>query len=262
MIVGLVIGGIAIIIIGGLFIFCALYRRRRQRTRTAPTAVPSFNASQSVVVPSIRNQTPVPFGYARASPAPISPYLTSPVHSTTSLPTSLISPISSGFSSHGHNVLPVNDAADMISPFLIPSSSRQANGTNASSPTGKAAEALSERVMTPPGQRARLNPPPYSPSVEPGSSGSATTTTWERRLSKKQKKRKSSLSGMTTYSGHSRTSTRESVTTAHAGTRTEQTRSRAASPGMETTKSVKSTMSAGGVGNVDGGRVGQRPPAV
>ncbi|KAH0838821.1 hypothetical protein J3R83DRAFT_7225 [Lanmaoa asiatica] len=265
-IVGGVIGGAIIIIIGGLFIFW-VRRRRRQRTHTPTTGGPSFNPSQSVTVPLIWNRTP-----AQPSPAPITPYLTSPVHSTTSLAlTSLVSPVSPGFSSSGHSAAPpITDAADMIAPFLATSSRHQSSRSNTSPPTSKAAEALSERVTSPPGQRARLNPPSYSASVEPGSSGAAIT--WSRRPStKKHRKQEGSVSGATTYSGHSRTSTRESLTTVRTGSRLEQSRPRAAAPSTGTVRSLESAVNAGGVGSVDGGGVemnrragvsDQRPPAV
>ena len=132
----------------------------------------------------------------------------------------------------------------MISPFLAMSSARQTNGSNTSPLTGNAAEALSEHVMAPPGQRARLNPPPYSASVEPGPSVAATTSA--RGVSvKKQKERNGSMSGATAFSGHSRTSTRESVTV-YAGPRTEQSRTRAG-----TVVSVVSVVSASGGGGVE-----------
>lgn len=87
---------------------------------------------------------------------------------------------------------------------------------------------------------------------------------------KKQKKQNGSESGATVYSGHSRTSTKESVI-AYTGPRTEESRPRAATPG---TGAVESAMSPRGVdsdekgGNVEttnGRRIGVsdpgRPPA-
>jgi len=266
-IVGGVLGGIAIIVAGGLIIFCAVRRRRRQRMHTTSIDVPSFNASQPIItpVPSNRNQItvqPSPFGYTYGSHGPVSPYLTLPVHSTTNLAamSPLVSPDPSGFTSHGRGAaFPLADAADMIAPFLARS--------YASPPTGKAAEAVSERVMAPPGQRARLNPPPYSASADPGSSSvAATTTTWARKVSvKKKKKRNGSVSGATTYSGHSRTS---SATTVQAGPRTEQSQPRAATPVLGTVESVEGAVDGGGSMETirpRGGRVGvsdQRPPAI
>ena len=95
-------------------------------------------------------------------------------------------------------------------------------------------EALSERMMVPRGQRARLNPAPYSASAEPGPSLVTAATTCARRVSvKKRKKRNGSVSEATTYSGHSRTS---GVTTVQAGPRAEQSRPRAATPVMGTVR--------------------------
>ncbi|KAF8549247.1 hypothetical protein OG21DRAFT_1515416 [Imleria badia] len=280
-IVGGVLGAITFIVIGGLIVFWAVRRYRRQRTHTTSIGPSGPNASQPVTIPapSIRNRTtvqPSRFWHTRGSPGPISHRVTSSVHSTTSLAaTSLLaSPISPGFSSNGHNVAqPLTDAADMISPFFAMSSTRQANRSNTSLPTSKAAEALSERLVTPPGQRARLNPPAYSPaSAEPGSSWAASAGA-ERVLKKKQTKQNGSVSGMTMISGHSRTSTKESATAVLAGPQTEESHPRAATPGVATMQSVQSAKS-GGVGGDDGdgrvemthgGRAGvsdRRPPAV
>ena len=261
-IVGGVIGGVVVIIIGVLIIFWAVRRHRRRRTHTTPMGSPSFNASQPVTMsmPLTGNRTtvqPSPPGYAYGPNGRVSSYLTSsPTHSATSLSLTspLASPLSPGFSTSGHGaVFPITDAADMISPFLSTSLGNRTNRSNKSPPTGKAAEALSERVMAPPGQRTRLNPPPYSAPAEPGSFGE--TTTWSRRISiKKQKKRNGSESGATVYSGHSRTSTKESMI-AFTGPRTEESRPRAVTPGTGAVKNVESVMSTRGVGSDEGGSV-------
>lgn len=279
-IVGGVIGAIAIIIIGGLIVFWAMRRRRRQRAHTTPAGVSSYNDYQPVTMlgPSIRNLNPVhpsTFWNTSGSPGPISPRITPSVRSATSIAATslLVSPISSGFSSHGQNMAqPLTDAADMISPFLAMSPTRQMDRSNTSPPTSKAAEALSERAMAASAQRGRLNPPPYSAaSVEPGSSEGASTGA-ERTSKKKEKKRNGSLSGMTTYSGHSRTSTKESATAVPAGPPTEASQPRAATPGVVTVESLQSVESGGGVGGDGGGGSvvmhgrasvsDQRPPAV
>ncbi|KAG6376916.1 hypothetical protein JVT61DRAFT_947 [Boletus reticuloceps] len=191
-IVGGVIGAITLLVIGALTTCWAVRRHRRQGTHTTPIGVPSFNASQPIIVPvpSIRHQAgvqPFPYGYTYR---PVSP-LASPAHSTTRLTATspLASPVSSGFSSQGNSAsLPVTDAADIITPFLARSSTRHRNRSNAPRPTSKAAEVRSERATSPSGRRLRLNPPPYSAFVAPESSG--TTMPGAQNVSTKKHKRR------------------------------------------------------------------------
>lgn len=234
-------------------IFFVVRRRRRQRMHTTPTGIPSFNASHPLTVPLNWNRTPAqptPYGYPHATSAHGSHYVTSPVHSTTSLtPTSHALP---GITLTRHSTAPpIADAANMITPFLATSPVRQTNRSNTSPPLGKADEALSEHVMASGGQRARLNPPSYSASVVPESSGPANT--WSRRLSmKKHKRQQGSASGTTMYSGHSRTSTRETVTTGYDGPPTVRSAD-SVDGGVEITHSRRAGIS---------DQRHQRPPAV
>ncbi|KAG9310414.1 hypothetical protein JVU11DRAFT_9553 [Chiua virens] len=253
-IIGGVTGGVAAVVFGALFVF--LVRRRHKKTPATSVSLPSF---------TVRTPQPAFFENAYSN----SLYLTSPVHSTTSLPpTSLASPISSGFSSNEHRMA-IMDAADIITPFLATSSMPRKNRSNTSLPMGQVANTVSEGRMTPPAQRVRINPPSYSDSVESVNcpSEGATTTQARRSSRNTHNKQKSSMSGATSYSAHSRTSTWESVTSGRPGTHTEQSRSRATTPVMGTAaRSMESTSSAGG-GRVHGDRKTgpnprHRPPAV
>ena len=252
MIVGLVIGGITIIVIGVLLILWAVCRRRK---RAAPAVVSAFDTSQSVVVPLFWNHVPpvrpAPTGPAPAPSASNSPYLPLPVHSMTNLlPTSHVAPGSSGFSPNEPGAFPITDATDMISHFPTTSPSGQTTLVATSRPTGKATAVLTELVMAPPGQRARLNPPPYSALTEPGLSESATTRVGPSR---KQMKRRKNVSGATMGSGNSRPSTMESAMTLHAGVCAEQGRPDAGLPGTAMAKVVKSSASGNGEGGINGG---------
>ncbi|KAN0101183.1 hypothetical protein V8E55_001167 [Tylopilus felleus] len=243
-----VIGVLALIIAGGVISLCAVRRYRRQRTHAKSVGDPSFNAPQpiTVPVPSIRSGNPA------------KPHLYGPVSRIAS---PLTSPVSSVFSSHTHGVTrPLSDTADVVSPFLATSSAHRTNPskTSTSMATGKAAEALSEPPRASAGQRTRLNPPPYSPSVEPviGESTGAATTPAQNVSTKTEKKRNGSVtSGATIQLGHSRTSTKESVVTLLAGPLVEQSRPRAATPGKVMVKRAESMASAGKSGH-------RRPPEV
>ncbi|KIJ14835.1 hypothetical protein PAXINDRAFT_99884, partial [Paxillus involutus ATCC 200175] len=98
---------------------------------------------------------------------------------------------------------PITDAADMISPFYATAPTENNRNTR----TGKVNEARAERVLSPPAsQRARLNPPPYSPTLPIAPPASPPPA---RRLSlKRTLKRKGSTSGGTTHSAHSAASAR------------------------------------------------------
>ena len=131
------VGMIAGPVIGGITIIVIgvlfiLWAVCRHRKRAAPAIVSAFSTSQSVAVPLHRNHAP-----------PVRPAPTGSAH---------IPPASN-------------------SPFHVTFHSGQMSRVITSRPTGKAAGVLIELVMAPPGQRARLNPPPYPALVEPVLSG-------------------------------------------------------------------------------------------
>ncbi|KAF9221274.1 hypothetical protein BS17DRAFT_785644 [Gyrodon lividus] len=198
----------------GYMLFMKALRRRRQRASKDPLGIiasTTLNGVHFVSVPTTPPRAPSSMAqaYAQAQSTgptpPLSPYMSSHEHSVASLNLmSLTSPTSPRFTAN--MTPPITDAADMISPFFVTSPSRPQEGGNTA--TSKAAEAQIERVLSPPGQRARLNPPPYSAASPTASSGSAPPS---RRLSLKQTlKRKGSTSGGTMHSGHSAASTRGS----------------------------------------------------
>ncbi|KIJ60550.1 hypothetical protein HYDPIDRAFT_170166 [Hydnomerulius pinastri MD-312] len=269
-IVGGVVGGVAIlcILVGFVFFVKCLRRRRASKQRIGVSDTTTINGAQFVTMPTTQGRStsgiiqPVPFRYPQvpnngpSTPLPMSPYLSSHGHSAASLhATSLASPTSPGFAAAPMSP-PITDAADMISPFFAtsPSSNRPQEGTL----TGKAAEAQAERVLSPPGQqRARMNPPPYSPTSSPTPPSASRSPS--RRLSLKQHfKRKGSESGNTTRSAGS----------------TQSERRRLRAPRMASDGSVDSAASARSVSTEQGGSQGamtilqgtntsdNRPPAV
>ncbi|KAF8841380.1 hypothetical protein BDN67DRAFT_528144 [Paxillus ammoniavirescens] len=216
--VGAIVGGVlgsivVILVLVGLAFFTRAFRRRQASkgpfdgltTTTVdgahffsvPTAPPQ--APTGMVQPV---SFPYPQGQNPTSHRPLSPYRSSHGHSAASVNiTSLASPTSSAFTAPMSP--PITDAADMISPFYA--TTRTENNRNRR--TGKANEARAERALSPPAsQRARLNPPPYSPTSPTPPPASPPPT---RRLSLKQTfKRKGSTSGGTTHSAHSAASAR------------------------------------------------------
>ncbi|KAF9235839.1 hypothetical protein BU15DRAFT_64492 [Melanogaster broomeanus] len=193
---GGVIGGIVILLIIGGFFCVKAIRRRRQRESKDPFGGPA--TATLTTHPRGPNGTvqPVPYAHQQTptttGPTSHRPYMSSHDHSAASLAISfLASPTRQGPTTAGP--VTVDTTTDVISPFpFIAASSSRTQEQIARTPTGKAAEARAERVLSPPGQRARLNPPPYSPTATASSGGENPS----RRLSLKQAfKRKLSTSG-------------------------------------------------------------------
>lgn len=162
-IIGSIVGALAFIFLIGLLL-CFIVRRHRRQAQ-ARDAIPTHSQPHAVT-PTLRtrpSQASIPMGQAPTSPYPVSAYGSSHGFSATSLhlisPTSTVTtvPLSP----------PIADAADMISPFLA-SPTRPVPGSS------KAAEALTGRMSSRPPPvppRARMNPPPYSPT--PGDESSS-----------------------------------------------------------------------------------------
>ncbi|KIK95982.1 hypothetical protein PAXRUDRAFT_139503 [Paxillus rubicundulus Ve08.2h10] len=201
-IAGGVLGGLVIImVLVGLALFLRALRRRQASkgsfdgfiTTTVngaqffsvPTAPPPRGASGRVQPVSF----PYPQDQNTTSRRPLSPYRSSHGHSAAGINiTSLAPATSSAFTAPMSP--PITDAADMISPFYATSRTRTENDRNTR--TGKGNEARTERALSPPGQRARLNPPPYSPTAPPVNQPSRKQTF----------KRKGSTAGGTTRPAH------------------------------------------------------------
>ncbi|OAX34853.1 hypothetical protein K503DRAFT_785473 [Rhizopogon vinicolor AM-OR11-026] len=211
-IVGGVIGGVVLLLLFcGFFLFIFCRRRKRSAQFSQEMTSSPWNGSHFTVA-ATKNMTRAPLapsGYpqtsAPMSTSPYSPHRMPHMPSTTSLSSLRIaSPTSPG---HGMplspSVLPmsspINDAADVISPFLAQTPSRPANTLRNEKGAPVTPETTPERATSPQSPRSRMNPPPYVPS-SPSSSHARSGSNASRGISISKHFRQGSVSGGTSIS--------------------------------------------------------------
>ncbi|KAG1741803.1 uncharacterized protein EDB91DRAFT_1081605 [Suillus paluster] len=251
-IAGGVIGGIVLLLLLCGFLFFIIYRKRKRATSSPPKMTPlTRNGSHFAVPTRDTSRAPLaPSGYPQTSaPMSTSPYThqsnhTRGVSSMTSLQSLRItSPISSGHATMSPlsppvipTSSPINDAADVITPFLAtqplnrPTTPDRKNAQGSADPTPE--RSTSPQTITP----RRMNPPAYTPTsptspshVRPGSrKGSGSGDTTINSVTNQRRMRASRM-----HSGGSADSTMSISTTASVGIRTalERTTTSAASRG-------------------------------
>jgi hypothetical protein len=217
------VGAIAGGVVGGvilLFLFCGFFlflfcRRRKGAARLSEQLTQhTWNGSHfTVAATKDITHTPVALsGYpqtsAQPSTSPYSPLGMPGVPSTTSLRSLRVaSPTSAGHAMHlshlSPSVLPmsppINDAADVITPFLTTQSPSQPSTSRNEKSAQVTPETVPERATSPLSQRSRMNPPPYTTSSPP-SSHARTGSSASRRISIRRPFRQGGGSGDTTIS--------------------------------------------------------------
>jgi hypothetical protein len=213
-IVGGVVGGIVLLLLFCgffLFIFC----RRRRSALSHKMTQSTWNTSHFTVAATkdITHAPVAPSGYPQTSaPMSTSPYSprsngmpgvqTSSLHSLR-----IASPTSPGhgmpLSSLSPTVLPmsspINDAADVITPFLATQSSSLPSTSRTEKNAPVIPEPTLERATSPQSQRSRMNPPPYTPTSPP-SSHTRSESSASRKISISRHFRQGGGSGDTTIS--------------------------------------------------------------
>ncbi|KAJ8590936.1 hypothetical protein M405DRAFT_815236 [Rhizopogon salebrosus TDB-379] len=197
------VGAIAGGVVGGvilLFLFCGFFlflfcRRRKGAARLSEQLTQhTWNG--------------YPQTSAQPSTSPYSPLGMPGVPSTTSLRSLRVaSPTSAGHAMHlshlSPSVLPmsppINDAADVITPFLTTQSPSQPSTSRNEKSAQVTPETVPERATSPLSQRSRMNPPPYTTSSPP-SSHARTGSSASRRISIRRPFRQGGGSGDTTIS--------------------------------------------------------------
>lgn len=214
-IAGGVIGGIVLLLLFcGFFLFIICRKRKRAAHFPSKMTPSTWNGSHFAVATKDMNRAPLaPSGYpqtsAQMSTSPYAIYSnhTHGVPSTTSLHSVRItSPTSPGHAtmplspispSVAPILLPINDAADVITPFLATQPSSRPATPDRKGAQGSA-EPTTERCTSPQTQRSRMNPPPYSPTSPTSSSHVRTGSSSSRRFSFRRHMAKESGSGPST----------------------------------------------------------------